>query len=75
MNEKQIHNLKTYINWLPAIGAVSSLISFFYFFLIVNVELNLNTILYCLMPFFVFTMVHIPAKILIKKRNKDEQKV
>ncbi|RFA32139.1 hypothetical protein CAI16_18985 [Virgibacillus dokdonensis] len=32
MNEKQIHNLKTYINWLPAIGAVSSLISFFYFF-------------------------------------------
>lgn len=71
MDEKEIHNLTTYINWLPAIGAVSSLISFIYFFLIVNVEINLNTILYCFMPFFVFTMVHIPAKIIIKRRKKE----
>ncbi|NBI07944.1 hypothetical protein D3Z33_13870 [Senegalia massiliensis] len=56
-----------YINFLPIVGFFSSLTLLIFFFLIIGVKETerLRALLYCLLPFFVFTII--PIKLIIKK--------
>lgn len=66
-------NLKTYINWLPIIGLITSALVFILFFGIIGVDDGfLPATVYCLLPFIVFTLLYIPLKIIIKRRKKEE---
>jgi len=69
INHESKENLKTYINWLPFIGLISSLISFVIFFVIVGVDEVWRAALYCLMPFIVFTLLYIPLKMVMRKNR------
>jgi transcriptional regulator with XRE-family HTH domain len=70
MDKKEKENLKIYINWLPFLGAITSFILFVLFFFIFKIKENtLITVLYCLTPFFVFTMIYIPIKIILKRKK------
>lgn len=62
-------NFIKYINILPIAGFFSSLILLIFFFLIIGVKETgrLRALLYCLLPFFVFTIIAIPIKLIIKK--------
>lgn len=66
-------NLKTYINWLPIIGLITSALVFILFFGIIGVDDGfLPATVYCLLPFIVYTLLYIPLKIIIKRRKKEE---
>lgn len=63
-------NLKTYINYMPIIGLITSILAAILFILILDYEINSALIIYVLMPFIIFTFAfYIPYKIINKKRN------
>lgn len=74
VNSQSKENLKTYINWLPVIGLVTSIIVFTAFFGFIGVNDNdlLSATLYCLLPFIVFTLIYIPLKLVMKKSRTNQ---
>lgn len=63
-------NLKTYINYLPITGLITSILAAILFILILDFEINSALLIYILMPFIIFTFAfYIPYKIINKKRN------
>lgn len=73
MNKKMNHNLTKYINILPLIGIIISVLLFVYFFGITGVPSTetLNAVLYCLTPIVSLTLfVYLPFKLFVFKMDK-----
>lgn len=64
MNQKYKENMQRYINMLPIVGLITSIIEFIMFFLIFKVTANFWMVsLYCLLPIFIFTSIYLFAKL------------
>lgn len=68
MNEKKSNNLEKYVNSLPFLGVIISILLFIWFFSIMGVDSNdkVAAILYCLTPIASLTfLVYFPFKLFI----------
>ncbi len=74
-NEKSKNNFERYITLLPTSGFISSLILLVLFFLIQDVKQGevIETLLYALFPFIIFTGISVPIKVVMYKNNKDKK--
>lgn len=73
LDDKTKNNMKTYIKLLPWTGLISGAILAFYYFVIEGVDYDIGwAILYCLVPFFVFTAISIPLRIAMRRQSNEE---
>ncbi len=67
MNHKD--NLKKYYQQLPLTGLITSIVLFILFYFILDINSNFfSLILYCLLPFIIYTLTSIIFTILLKNK-------
>lgn len=72
LNHNEKKNIKKYINVLPIIGVLMSIILFIYFVFILKYDVNLPLIVYVLLPIIVLAfMFFLPFKIIENRRKKE----
>ncbi|CAI7727659.1 MULTISPECIES: helix-turn-helix domain-containing protein [Bacteria] len=70
LDNKAKNNLKVYVKLLPWIGLFCSIVLSIYFFVIEGVNYDIGwAVLYCLMPFLIFTAISIPVRIVTRRQS------
>lgn len=72
VDRKSKENLKTFFNYLPLLGIITSIIVFTYFSLTIGFKsLGFMGILYCSIPFVISVLYYVPLKIIMNRRKKQ----
>lgn len=70
LTQKEKNNLKTYLNFMPLTGLITSILIAFLFIVIFDFQINFALLVYISLPFIIFTFAfYIPYKIIVKKRK------
>lgn len=70
LTQKEKNNFKTYLNFMPLTGLITSILMAFLFIVIFDFQINFALLVYISLPFIIFTFAfYIPYKIIVKKRK------
>lgn len=67
LSKEQEKSLDTYLNWLPFVGLVISIITAVFLLGVMDYSLNLDVIIYILTPFLAHVfLIYLPVKLVSK---------